>query len=127
MKFGMGIFTLTLGGAAAMVLDQVTSKNPFTAWASLQAKCAAVSTNAYIDVTQQVKSYVMENPYKEQDSWIVRLVSLNARLESIAVTYRRDEFQLISHIMHRLLQETYKNLVSFYNIQGYLTMTLDVF
>ena len=30
-----GYLTLILGGATAKVLDQVTSKNPYTAWASL--------------------------------------------------------------------------------------------
>ena len=63
-----------------------------------------------MEVAQPFESCVMEDPYEKPDFWIVRLVALNTKHASIAATYRKDDFQLNSHIMHRLLQETYIDL-----------------
>ena len=122
-----GYLTMSLGGATAMVLDQVTTKNPHTAWEHLNIKYAATSPDAYTQVAQELENCTLESSKEDPDEWIARLMAINARLGSIGATYRKNDLEMISLIMHRLPQDTYKDFINFMNMAGYSATSLDDF
>ena len=109
-----GYLTLSLGGAAAMVLDLVTMQNPFAAWQRLNTKYAVTSPGAYTLLAQELESYTMENTKEDLDEWIARLMAINSHLAAIGATYRKNDLQMISHIMHRLPTRYIQGLYQLY-------------
>lgn len=118
---------LTLEEEPLLLVEETATRNPFNAWVQLNATYMSTLTDMYTKMTTKLESLVMLDPFKDPNPWMHQIAVLNFCLQRISASYAWDDLQLVLHILHKLLKETYRAFVSYHKMQGYNGITVKNF
>jgi hypothetical protein len=104
--------------SAFIMLTTATLSNAFNGWSVLLEEYHKNDINSLVDIESDFATCKLDSENKDPSLWIGQLKIINKRLAKIGPAYKKNEYNLISHVFANLPQKLYMNAITTMRVIG---------
>jgi hypothetical protein len=104
--------------SAFTVLTTATMSNAFEGWTALLDEYHKNDVDSLVDIESDFATCKLHSESEDPSLWIGRLKIINERLAKIGPNYKKNEYNLISHIFANLPQKMYMDVITTMQVMG---------
>jgi hypothetical protein len=111
--------------SAFTVLTTATMSNAYKGWVAVLDEYHKNDIDSLVDIKSDFTKCKLKSDQEDPSMWIGRLKIINKRLAQIDVKYKKNEYNLISHIFANLPQRLYMDVITTMRVIGLQSYGLE--
>ncbi len=104
--------------SAFTALTTATMSNVYEGWSALLQEYHKNDIDSLVDIESDFTSCKMKTDMEDPSLWIGRLKIINERLAQVGAKYKKNDYNLISHIFANLPQKLYMDVATTLRVMG---------